>query len=52
MTETIYDLRQNTILTGEYQKIIQDQYDMSLNSMEGAVGGSTGAYPSLVSTAS
>jgi len=41
-TETMYDLRQNGVLTKEYQKIIQSQYGMSLNSMEGAVGGSTG----------
>jgi hypothetical protein len=42
--ETMYDLRQNSILTGEYQQIIQNQYGMDLNSMEGAVGGSTGEY--------
>lgn len=41
MTETMYDLRQNDVLTHEYQRIIQDNYGMSLNSMEGAIGGST-----------
>jgi hypothetical protein len=38
----MYDLRQNSVLTGEYQQIIQDQYGMGLNSIQGAVGGSTG----------
>jgi hypothetical protein len=44
----MYDLRQNSILTGEYQQVIQNQYGMGLNSVEGAVGGSTGKYsPSI-----
>ncbi|KAG9054594.1 hypothetical protein FS842_004695, partial [Serendipita sp. 407] len=43
--ETMYDLRQNTMLAKEYLHIIQ-KYGMGPNSMEGAIGGST-ELPSL-----
>jgi hypothetical protein len=38
----MYDLRQNSELADEYADIIQDQFGMSLNGIQGAIGGSTG----------
>ena len=41
LTETMYDIRQNNVLIEEYKNITQNHYGMGLNSMEGAIGGST-----------
>lgn len=38
----MYDIRQNEALINEYKTVVQDGYGMGLNSMEGAIGGSTG----------
>lgn len=40
-TEELYDIRQNGVLIEEYRKVTQEQYCMGLNSVEGAIGGST-----------
>lgn len=41
-TEEMYDIRQNSVLKQEYEAVVQNSYHMGLNSMEGAIGGSTG----------
>ena len=41
-TEEMYDIRQNSVLRQEYEAVVQSDYHMGLNPMEGAIGGSTG----------
>ncbi|CAG7847005.1 Peptidase M20 domain-containing protein 2 AltName: Full=Aminoacylase-1-like protein 2 [Serendipita indica DSM 11827] len=38
---TMFDLRQNSVLSSEYHNVSQSQYGVGPNSMEGAIGGST-----------
>jgi hypothetical protein len=40
--ETMCDLRQNAVLSREYVNTIKESYGMTTNTVEGAIGGSTG----------